>query len=99
MSKTDKNPAEKDAAKTPARRAAKPAAETAAPAKPAKKAGRTSAAAGNPPAPPAAPASRELVQFPEASFRAGGRSGKYVYCIIQTTEPRRFGSIGIGSEP
>src|SRR6267378_2379316 len=25
--------------------------------------------------------------------------GKYVYCIIQTTEPRRFGHIGIGAEP
>jgi hypothetical protein len=25
--------------------------------------------------------------------------GKYVYCIIQTTEPLRFGPIGIGSEP
>lgn len=27
------------------------------------------------------------------------RSGKYVYCIIQTTESLRFGPIGIGSEP
>ena len=26
-------------------------------------------------------------------------SGKYVYCIIQTTESRRFGPIGIGGEP
>jgi hypothetical protein len=27
------------------------------------------------------------------------RSGKYVYCIIQTTDPQRFGPIGIGGEP
>ncbi|HJX27661.1 MAG TPA: GvpL/GvpF family gas vesicle protein, partial [Thermoanaerobaculia bacterium] len=27
------------------------------------------------------------------------RSGKYVYCIIQTTESLRFGPIGIGGEP
>jgi len=27
------------------------------------------------------------------------RSGKYVYCIIQTTDSQRFGPIGIGGEP
>src|SRR6185369_7006788 len=27
------------------------------------------------------------------------RSGKYVYCIIQTKETLRFGPVGIGSEP
>jgi hypothetical protein len=31
--------------------------------------------------------------------RAEERSGKYVYCIIQTTEQLRFGPIGIGSDP
>jgi hypothetical protein len=79
--------------------AAKPAAKAAAPAKPAAKAGRT-AAVRRPekPSRPAAPTS-ELVPFPEPAARAGGRSGKYVYCIIQTTEPLRFGAIGIGSEP
>ena len=30
---------------------------------------------------------------------AGDRSGKYVYCIIHSTEPLRFGPIGIGSNP
>jgi hypothetical protein len=30
---------------------------------------------------------------------ASADSGKYVYCIIQTTESRRFGPIGIGGEP
>jgi hypothetical protein len=41
----------------------------------------------------------ELLAFPEPAARPGGRSGKYVYCIIQTGEPRRFGPVGIGSEP
>ncbi|HEY2291324.1 MAG TPA: GvpL/GvpF family gas vesicle protein [Thermoanaerobaculia bacterium] len=41
----------------------------------------------------------DLLAFPEASARPGGRSGKYVYCIIHTNEPCRFGPIGIGSEP
>jgi hypothetical protein len=31
--------------------------------------------------------------------RGNEQSGKYVYCIVQTTEPLRFGRIGIGSEP
>ncbi|HEX5719056.1 MAG TPA: GvpL/GvpF family gas vesicle protein [Thermoanaerobaculia bacterium] len=31
--------------------------------------------------------------------RPSEQSGKYVYCIIQTAEPLRFGRIGIGSEP
>lgn len=38
----------------------------------------------------------ELVPFPEP---AKAQSGKYVYCIIQTRAPLRFGPIGIGSEP
>jgi hypothetical protein len=48
----------------------------------------------------AKPARRpELLPLPEAPRAADSRSGKYVYCIIQTTEPRRFGPIGIGSDP
>ena len=31
--------------------------------------------------------------------RGAEQSGKYVYCIIQTTDPLRFGRIGIGNEP
>ena len=67
------------------------------------------------PAPPAAPRRREVarpqsgpvhhtgldatpVAMPGSS-PAGERSGKYVYCIVQTTESLRFGPIGIGSEP
>jgi hypothetical protein len=49
------------------------------------------------------PAAAELRPLP---FRAAddlrespADSGKYVYCIIQTTESLRFGPIGIGSEP
>jgi hypothetical protein len=30
---------------------------------------------------------------------SGAPSGKYVYCIMQTTDSLRFGPIGIGSEP
>jgi hypothetical protein len=41
----------------------------------------------------------DLLAFPDAPARVGGRSGKYVYCIIHTNEPCRFGPIGIGSEP
>jgi len=41
----------------------------------------------------------ELIPLPEAPRAVDNRSGKYVYCIIQTTEPRRFGHIGIGSDP
>ncbi|HYO16274.1 MAG TPA: GvpL/GvpF family gas vesicle protein [Thermoanaerobaculia bacterium] len=48
---------------------------------------------------PAAGPASELFAFPESSRTASGRSGKYVYCIIQTTDPLRFGPIGIGSEP
>jgi hypothetical protein len=61
---------------------------------PAKKAAPTKKAAA------AKPARRpELIPLPEAPRAADSRSGKYVYCIIQTTEPRRFGPIGIGSDP
>jgi hypothetical protein len=31
--------------------------------------------------------------------RPADSRGKYVYCIIQTAEPRRFGAVGIGAEP
>jgi hypothetical protein len=41
----------------------------------------------------------DLLAFPEPAVRPGGRSGKYVYCIIPTNDSCRFGPIGIGSEP
>ncbi len=34
-----------------------------------------------------------------AAGKARGNLGKYVYCIIETTERLRFGHIGIGAEP
>jgi hypothetical protein len=37
--------------------------------------------------------------LPSGPAARAGLSGKYVYCIVQTGEPRRFGPIGIGSEP
>lgn len=46
----------------------------------------------------AGPAS-ELFAFPEPLRPVSGRSGKYVYCIVQSTDLLRFGPIGIGSEP
>jgi len=108
-------PAKKAAAAPPAgkKAAARPAAKNAgtkkqAPAANAKKAARKPAAA--PRAKPGGPARDpeprsangpmpDLLAFPEASARVGGRSGKYVYCIIHTNDPCRFGPIGIGSEP
>jgi hypothetical protein len=87
MSKTDKTGGRTAPEKKVAKKAVKPAK---APAKAlAKKAAKRAA-----PVPAARPV------LPEAAPRAGGgRSGKYVYCIIQTGQPCRFGPIGIGSEP
>ncbi|HYX24311.1 MAG TPA: GvpL/GvpF family gas vesicle protein, partial [Thermoanaerobaculia bacterium] len=68
------------------------------PAKSAKPAALATSAAAAAASAQSAAARPELVPFPEAS-RPAGRSGKYVYCIIQTKEPRRFGPIGIGSDP
>jgi hypothetical protein len=85
---------------------AKPAGEKAAPA--AKKASRKPAAAAlraqeaaarEPELRSANGPLSDLLAFPEASARVGGRSGKYVYCIIHSNEPCRFGPVGIGSEP
>jgi len=83
MSKTDK-PAKKAARKAPAK--VKPAAK---PAKAVKK------AAAAPPADPRTLPFRGTEEIREASVD----SGKYVYCIIQTTDSLRFGPIGIGGEP
>ncbi|HEX4960259.1 MAG TPA: GvpL/GvpF family gas vesicle protein [Thermoanaerobaculia bacterium] len=80
------------AKKTTGSRAAKKGGKKTPPAKKARSAApaapRTAAAGGHP----------ELLPFPEPA-RGDSRSGKYVYCIIQTTDPRRFGPIGIGSDP
>jgi hypothetical protein len=53
------------------------------------------------PVAPARRAPRPAGGEPAAPARdAGGdRRGKYVYCIIRTKEPLRFGPVGIGAEP
>src|SRR5689334_1144029 len=48
---------------------------------------------------PGALAAARLAATEAIDARLVEQSGKYVYCIIQTTEPLRFGRIGIGSEP
>jgi hypothetical protein len=52
---------------------------------------------------PVAPARRPTRPAGEpadpARGAAGDRRGKYVYCIIRTKEPLRFGPVGIGAEP
>ena len=49
------------------------------------------------PAAPARPAAGRPAPSPPAP--AAGSRAKYVYCIIRSAEPRRFGAIGLGSEP
>jgi len=106
MSKADKT----DTPKKPAGKPVKAAKPPAGKAKPAGKAAAAPAAKAEKTAkpvkpkkaaarPPAAEPASDLLAFPDPSSRPGGRSGKYVYCIIQTGEPCRFGPIGIGSEP
>ncbi len=52
------------------------------------------------PARPAAARESALTASPAfEAFPSANNSGKYVYCIIQSQEPFRFGRIGIGSEP
>ncbi len=61
--------------------------------RPEKKAGRPPAPArSRPPPDPAARGGRAKQQQPDDR-------GKYVYCIIQASEPLRFGALGIGAEP
>lgn len=106
-------PAAKPAAKKAAKKAA-PIAETPAPdTKRAATPARSKAVAKSPreileeALEPIAPRSSSTAR-PTLPFRAAEelretesdeRSGKYVYCIIQTNESLRFGPIGIGSEP
>ena len=87
-------PKEKPAPKPAPERAAKPV-KAAKPkvVKPAK------VAAPQPFPAPAAPAAMAAMAAMAAAAPAMVESGKYVYCIIQTTEPLRFGRIGIGGEP
>src|SRR5829696_4956204 len=81
-------------------------------AKPARPAAKKTAAPRKRPARVAAPAAEAIPVLDTPGALAAARlgvdvldsrpseqSGKYVYCIIQTTEPLRFGRIGIGNEP
>jgi hypothetical protein len=67
-----------------------------------KPAGRAARPAARKPArranPAAAPPRRAAAAESEAA-RGNDRRGKYVYCIIRTKDPLRFGPVGIGAEP
>jgi hypothetical protein len=73
--------------------------------------GRRPAAAKRPLAARSAPAARRTTgpgvsppraaraDAPPATDARGDGRGKYVYCVIPSAEPLRFGAIGIGAEP
>jgi gas vesicle protein GvpL/GvpF len=75
--------------------AARPAKAKSAPAKhpPARKRGR-----GPVPA-PSSPVARAVTPAARSAARSDSSRAQYVYCIIRSAEPRRFGRIGLGSEP
>jgi Gas vesicle synthesis protein GvpL/GvpF len=75
-------------AEKPAKPKAKPATKPAA--KPKTKAKKAASPDGPPPL---------AFRPPDEPQGSAADSGKYVYCIIQTTESLRFGPIGIGAEP
>jgi hypothetical protein len=85
---------------SPTKKTGKPAAKKA-PAKKPAAAPKKSAAPKKTAAKKAAPAEPRTLPFraAEEPREAAADSGKYVYCIIQTTDSLRFGPIGIGGEP
>jgi hypothetical protein len=48
---------------------------------------------------PPRPASHALTAAARSAARGDSSRAKYVYCIIRSAESRRFGPIGLGSEP
>jgi hypothetical protein len=99
---TGKTAGKKTAAKAPAKKAA--AKKTAEPRKRPARPPRTPAAEPEAVEPahldtPGALAAARIAAGDAVDGRVSEQSGKYVYCIIQTTEPLRFGRIGIGNEP
>jgi hypothetical protein len=45
-------------------------------------------------------AAPDLLDAPARADRSGAKTlGKYVYCVIQSTKPLRFGPLGLGAEP
>src|SRR5688500_15708791 len=90
------------AAKATAKTAAKTVTPAKKPAEPRKRAARVASPAAEAMAAletPGALAAARLGIVEARDSRPSEQSGKYVYCIIQATEPLRFGRIGIGSEP
>jgi hypothetical protein len=90
----------KKPAKSTGRRTARPGPTPSGRSAPAKRVGDRKAAAPSrsglrrPATPARTPADRQ----DSVAGRTGGRA-KYVYCIIRSAEARRFGAIGLGSEP
>lgn len=75
--------------------ASRPAKAKSAPAKqpPARKRGAAPVPA------PSSPVARAMTPAARSAARGDSSRAKYVYCIIRSAETRRFGSIGLGSEP
>jgi Gas vesicle synthesis protein GvpL/GvpF len=48
---------------------------------------------------PSSPVARAVAPAARPAARSDSSRAKYVYCIIRSAEPHRFGSIGLGSEP
>jgi hypothetical protein len=42
---------------------------------------------------------QKISRLPAPEPSSGASRGKYVYCIIEATEPLKFGTIGIGADP
>src|SRR5256885_11057659 len=83
-----------------AKTAAKRPAKQTKPPKPAKKApsGKTAPAVKGPKED--APRGKlERVRVPSPSRRDDDSSGKYVYCVIRSEQPLKFGPLGLGPEP
>ena len=83
----------KTAAKKPAKQAR--ASKVAKKAPPAKSAPAVKEAAR----PEAARGKLERVKVPPPSRRDDDSSGKYVYCVIRSEQPLKFGPLGLGPEP
>jgi Gas vesicle synthesis protein GvpL/GvpF len=58
-----------------------------------------SAKAGKPPAPGAARKAARGAGWKASAARAPETRGKYVYCIIRSSEPLKVGRIGMGADP
>jgi len=93
MAKTAKKPAKQAKAAKPARPAR--------PAKPAKKApsAKSAPVLKETARQEAARGKLERVKVPPPSRRDDESSGKYVYCVIRSEQPLKFGPLGLGPEP